>query len=87
MNRVAARRGFTVIWLLFSLRDFKYNVVLSFFYPAPVFYFQHNETMYLVAMLDPDTPSFTNPLCRHWVHFIFGNVKVSKVSYIKGSFR
>ena len=33
--------------------------------------------MYLVAMLDPDTPSFHNPLCRHWVHYIFGNVKVS----------
>ncbi|XP_029188443.2 protein D3-like isoform X1 [Acropora millepora] len=36
---------------------------------------QNNESLYLVAMLDPDTPSFLSPLCRHWVHFIFGNVK------------
>ena len=43
--------------------------------------------MYLVAMLDPDTPSFDNPLCRHWVHFIFGNVKVGlflDVVYLPG---
>jgi len=44
---------------------------------------QDNETMYLVAMLDPDTPSFHNPLCRHWVHYIFGNVKGKYLAYGK----
>ncbi|CAH3033825.1 unnamed protein product [Porites lobata] len=44
---------------------------------------QDNETLYLVAMLDPDTPSFRNPHCRHWVHFIFGNVKGKYLAYGK----
>lgn len=67
---------FLVVYL-FNIRTSSIHCSIFFFS------FQDNETMYLVAMLDPDTPSFTNPLCRHWVHFIFGNVKVSEVSYIK----
>ena len=55
----------------------------SLIFPLSFFLSQDNETLYLVAMLDPDTPSFRNPHCRHWVHFIFGNVKVSLIPYKK----
>lgn len=39
--------------------------------------------MYLVVMLDLDIFLFINLLCCYWVYFIFGNVKVSEVLYIK----
>ena len=65
----------------FKRERFQYACVLGNNWFAVIIYacscYQNNESLYLVAMLDPDTPSFLSPLCRHWVHFIFGNVKAS----------
>ena len=41
--------------------------------------FQVSVKNYLIAMVDPDAPSRESHSCRSWLHWIVGNIKVSRI--------
>lgn len=41
--------------------------------------FQVSVKKYLIAMVDPDAPSRESHSCRSWLHWIVGNIKVSRI--------